>query len=419
MAKDIFRKVALARLSSPEQLDLVMEVTAPQGWIALSGVGVLLMVLVVWGFAGSIPEKVDAAGILLKRGGIFDIAAPSQGQIAEIRVKEGDVVKRGDVVARIAQPEIAQRIANAKAQVQEVEEQLAQARRYNQSERSLREGAGQLQRQRLAEQLKFLEQREKALKEQLDNSEELQKRGLITKQTILQVRDNYYQTQGQAQQARGELRQLEVNEMSFKADRERAENNLELRIADARRQLGMLEGQLQGTSMVTTPYAGKILEMKQAEGSLVGAGTPLLSVQAAEESSEGLQAVVYVPPTKGKSLRPGMEAQVSPSTSKREEYGFIVGKVAVVSEFPATRQGMLLVLPNPDLVASLSGQGAPFAVYVDLLPDPASASGYQWSSSKGNSQKVGSGTLAAVTIVVRERRPIEMVIPLLREYTGI
>ena len=124
-------------------------------------------------------------------------------------------------------------------------------------------------------------------------------------------------------------------------------------------------------------------------------------------------------PAKGKGIRPGMEAQVSPSTSKREEYGYVVGKVGLVSEFPATRQGMLRLLPNPDLVAQLSAGGAPFAVYVELEPDAATASGYRWSSSKGNDQKLGSGTLAQVTLITRERRPIEMVIPLFREYTGI
>ena len=35
--RSIFRQAALDRLSSPEQLDRVMRVTDPKGWIALSG----------------------------------------------------------------------------------------------------------------------------------------------------------------------------------------------------------------------------------------------------------------------------------------------------------------------------------------------------------------------------------------------
>jgi len=147
---------------------------------------------------------------------------------------------------------------------------------------------------------------------------------------------------------------------------------------------------------------------------------PLVSLQqAAEGGGEALEALIYVPASSGKNVRVGMEAQVSPTTAKREEFGFLVGKVRHVSEFPATREGMLRVLPNATLVASMSSDGSPFAAYVDLVPDPASASGYRWSSSKGEPIRVGSGTMVTATVVVRERRPISMVIPLLREYTGI
>jgi HlyD family secretion protein len=416
--KEIYRKVALARLESPEQLDLVMEVTPPKGWVALASVGVLIVVLVVWGLFGSIPEKVTAAGILLTRGGIFQLEAPANGQVAEVTVKEGDAVRSGQVVARIAQPDLVKQISNARAQIEELEGQLAQQRGFAARDVTLRIETSRMQRQRLEESLRFLAQREKSTKEQLDNSQQLLDKGLLTKSGVMQVRDSYQRIQEQAQALRGELRQIEVTELALKADRERSENGMRLRVNESNRQLQLLEKQLERASVVVAPFAGRVLEMKQDPGSLVGAGTPIMSLHADEQTSDGLQAVVYVIPTKGKSIRPGMVAQVSPSTSRREEFGYMIGTIGLVSEFPSTREGMLRVLPNSDLVMSLSGQGAPFAVYVNLVPDQATTSGYQWSSAKGRTQNVGSGTLCQVTIVLRERRPIEMVIPLFREYTG-
>ena len=73
--KKLFRKAALERLSSPEQLDLVMEVTHPRAWLALGATGVLIVTLIIWSILGSIPETVEAQGILLRRGGIFDVPA--------------------------------------------------------------------------------------------------------------------------------------------------------------------------------------------------------------------------------------------------------------------------------------------------------------------------------------------------------
>ena len=42
--KEIFRKSALDRMASPEQLDALMRITSPRGWIALLTIGFLLLV---------------------------------------------------------------------------------------------------------------------------------------------------------------------------------------------------------------------------------------------------------------------------------------------------------------------------------------------------------------------------------------
>ncbi|HLM66603.1 MAG TPA: hypothetical protein VK358_03705, partial [Longimicrobium sp.] len=64
--KEIFRSVALERLSSPEQLDQLMQVTTPRGWLLLVGVGALLATALVWGLLGSVPERIAGQGILIR-----------------------------------------------------------------------------------------------------------------------------------------------------------------------------------------------------------------------------------------------------------------------------------------------------------------------------------------------------------------
>jgi hypothetical protein len=51
---NVFRKVSLDRLSSPEQLDQLMQVTDARGWIILSAFGIVLATAVLWGFLGSV-----------------------------------------------------------------------------------------------------------------------------------------------------------------------------------------------------------------------------------------------------------------------------------------------------------------------------------------------------------------------------
>ena len=81
---EIFRKVALDRLSSPEQLDELMEVTTSKAWMALATMAVLILLLLVWSFTGSLPTKIHATGILLKQGGVADISATAGGQVTDV-----------------------------------------------------------------------------------------------------------------------------------------------------------------------------------------------------------------------------------------------------------------------------------------------------------------------------------------------
>jgi HlyD family secretion protein len=80
---------------------------------------------------------------------------------------------------------------------------------------------------------------------------------------------------------------------------------------------------------------------------------------------------------------------------------------------------MLRVLKNDKLLAALVGADAPYEVHADLLVDEDTFSRYKWSSSQGPPLKIQSGTRAAAYITVGTRRPIEMVVPLLRKYTGL
>ena len=172
--------------------------------------------------------------------------------------------------------------------------------------------------------------------------------------------------------------------------------------------------QSDGVSVIS-PYAGRVVERLVDVGSPIEKNAPLLSLEGLNAAGGvDLEAVVYMAPADGKKIRPGMEVQVSPSTVRREEYGFMRGQVASVGQFPATPQGMLRVLGNSELVDALSAAGAPIEVRVKLLTDAANPGGYAWSSPSGPPTPVDSGTLCEASITLEQRRPIGLVIPALK-----
>jgi hypothetical protein len=100
-SRPIFRKEALDRLSSPEQLDQLMQVTSPRAWIALAAVGVVVLMALLWGIFGAIPTTVETQGVLLRRGGVKPLTAPFAGQVQKIAVMSGDGVEADQELLRL------------------------------------------------------------------------------------------------------------------------------------------------------------------------------------------------------------------------------------------------------------------------------------------------------------------------------
>jgi len=103
MSGELFRKAALEKLSTPDQLDRLVVITHPRGWLALLAAALAIATGLIWGVFGTISYKVSGTGMLIKTGGLFNISHDFTGKIIDIRVREGDFVKEGDVVARIDQ----------------------------------------------------------------------------------------------------------------------------------------------------------------------------------------------------------------------------------------------------------------------------------------------------------------------------
>ena len=86
MHRPIYRKAALERLSSPEQLDQLLQVTTTRGWLALLMLAVLLALALGWSVLGRIPVQVVTQGILLRGGRIHTVSSSTFGQIGAVRV---------------------------------------------------------------------------------------------------------------------------------------------------------------------------------------------------------------------------------------------------------------------------------------------------------------------------------------------
>ncbi len=71
----------------------------------------------------------------------------------------------------------------------------------------------------------------------------------------------------------------------------------------------------------------------------------------------------------------------------------MVGTVTELSKLPISPEGLRLLLNNDDLVRHFSKEGPVFVVRVQLKVDPATRSGYAWTSDRGVDVPAGVGKL--------------------------
>ena len=122
---DLFRKSSLEKLSSPEQLDKMIVITSPSFWLAMLGAAFIVATALVWSIFGRLPENVDTQGIYVNRAGIQSVYCEGSGTVAEIKVQDGDTVKKGDIIAVLDTSDIDEKIAEyeeKKAAVESVSE---------------------------------------------------------------------------------------------------------------------------------------------------------------------------------------------------------------------------------------------------------------------------------------------------------
>jgi HlyD family secretion protein len=419
MQTQLFRKVSLERLSSPEQLDMLMKVTSPKGWIALFALCGLVVATVAWGIFGNIPTKVNGSCILIRPGGTLEIVAPSSGRVVDISVEPGDLVREGQIIARIDRNEASGQIRSVEAKLHELKAQEAKLKSIlalseHEQKQYFREMQANLQAR-----IRSGQERISALEAKVQTQEKLLEQGLITRQALLATRMELTSAKQEISERKNDITQLGMRQIDIRKQVDGELGTLSIQINETQRALASQMRNADQSTLVFSPYSGRVLEIRVGDGEIAGAGTPILTVEQTGASVDDLEVLLYLPPQDGKKVKPHMTVQVSPSTVKREEYGYMVGRVRTVAEFPSTMQGMMRVLKNEQLVQTLSAQTSPIAVQGDLTPSSETTSGYRWSSPKGPPIRIESGTLCTATVTLHNDRPISLVIPLLRKFLDL
>lgn len=91
-----------AGLRSPDQIGSALKITALPNYL-LAFTAILLMgAFFVWGFLGTVSDKVYYSGVVFPQEGTTDVSLPNRGMVRSIFVHSGDYVQKGQSVALIS-----------------------------------------------------------------------------------------------------------------------------------------------------------------------------------------------------------------------------------------------------------------------------------------------------------------------------
>jgi HlyD family secretion protein len=450
-------------------------VVRPRGWLALVGLFTVAIAGLGWSIFARIPETVQGPGILLIPGAVRPVQARAGGQVVEVRVRPGQVLRVGDVVAVVSLPDVQEELNRAKARLAELETaevghrkleelrvmQEATLRKAQEEllDRAIRESETALTRaqeeydkltgtnkelanaarQEVETARKSIQERVQAVRKLVEQKLLPAERLEMLEATLLEnalslanlrtrtaeagFREvDFRQTLLTQTQRIAELKlqrvQLEVK--ATQLDQETAQNRA-TRVAiqaEQKEKVNRLTTQLREDGVVASPYAGRVVDVAVLPGQLTAPAGRIATVDVAKvgEGEPELTHLAYFPIAAGKRIEVGMEVQVTPTTLQRERYGSIVGVVKRVSAFPISPEAVGTIVGNAEIVHELSPAGAMIEVEVELRRGNT-PSGFVWTSS-GSRSPLTAGTTTRTRVVVNRRAPISYLIPGTRALLG-
>lgn len=403
-------------LASPEELSKSISLVDTKAKFALGAGAVLAFSLLVWSIFGSVPEMVPGSGILVPPGGLLNVVSLGQGQVTELDISPGDMVESGEIVARIAMPEL-------DAERQSILANLKNAKLWTEERENYYEQTMDVQGRNNAERIEqfkfrmaYLTEYFNFLKKHVKGLDRLNK-GYITPKEVETTRKNMQSVLSEINDCKLKIAEIQAGELDLKSkadqdDLQSRKNQTELELA-----LENVERKLKVFSRVRTPYSGVVVETGVEKGDYVSPGMQIAALRPVDSP---LEAALLFPAESGKKIKPGMVAYIYPSTAAKSEYGCIYGLVSAVSEYPASPESLMQSIGTKQLINSLLEQGVMIMAKVSLLRDPDVPSGFKWSSSKGpEDMTIDAGTVCTGNVVIKRNRPIDLVFPNFSKMLGL
>lgn len=331
-----------------------IRVGRPPGFMLMTSAALALAAaLAAFAAWGEVTRKATVHGLLLPAGGLINVGAPQAGIVAEVLVREGDLVRSGQPLMRL----VSERVTAAGAATA-IQAQALQARRASlDTERRLTE-------QNLAQRLDSATQRQHSLQAEerqamaeldthrlrlqlaqktLERQQQLAHEGFVAAAQVQQREEELLDLQLRERNAQRNLQALQRDLQTVRADRQALVNQAETGLAQIDRSLAALRQEAADTEgrhgiVVTAPQAGRVSTLLLTSGQAAQSAQTLLSLVPTAGVPAGdaaeLQAHLFAPSRTFGFVRPGQTVWLRYAAFTYQKFGMARGEVIAISRSP-------------------------------------------------------------------------------------
>jgi len=117
----LFRQKLLDRLDSPDDIEQLMQVVNPSGWMLLLSLGGCIFLAGLGSIFFRIPITVQGTGVLMLPQSLIPLQSTTNGQLESLEVSEGDCIQKGDVLATVNPEDLKQQLLHQQAKLAELQ----------------------------------------------------------------------------------------------------------------------------------------------------------------------------------------------------------------------------------------------------------------------------------------------------------
>lgn len=408
MSKDLFRPEAIDALQTrwTGQITAIRPVSA---WFLTGFLSIAAFAAIVFLFVGSYTKKERVIGVLIPADGVIRLRAPENAVVTSIAVKDGQVVKAGDLLIEVSQERFSDQGATQalieRSQTMQRDQLVVQA---GQTVRAGTAGVVAVEDRarratadlvNLAEEIRLMELQVASSQQVLSNLKPLADEKIVS--------DIQYQQQNnQVLDLRARLEALKRARAALQSEIAVARSeaaNLRARTAaenaTVERNLLLLDqDRLQrrtaSVTQIRAPVAGTVTALIASIGQRVDTATSLAALVPAGSKME---AVLFVPSSAIGFIRPGRKVILRYDAYPFEKFGQYNGAVVSVSEADVPT----LDLASPAAAPVQNDKRTTFRIRVALDQDVIDAYGMRI--------KLKAGQTLAADIELDRRRLIEWI----------